>query len=247
MKPGDAGIVHTYFGVAHGLPRCVALLRAEIDRLRAALIKAGRAAGAQMTDEVSTDFLMHVPDEVEAKIFALSEECSRQPEPAADPQEPADPGQGIDIPSPVKSSGVQDGRDFEIPTHMRFPLIGGMPDTPNDTPKTAIPEPVPPRTLEGDSETSGNGTQLSEAELAIVIGSLDPVVLQIEDPDERIKALREFMRDALQFHLVGAEHMLAEPIRAMDCDGKEFLVSYEMGEPDVNIGAGWNIEPAEAE
>lgn len=40
----------------------------EIARLRAALINAGRAAGAQMTDDVSTDFLMHVPDEIESRL-----------------------------------------------------------------------------------------------------------------------------------------------------------------------------------
>lgn len=38
----------------------------EIGRLRAALIECGRAAGAPMTDDVSTDFLMHVPAEVRA-------------------------------------------------------------------------------------------------------------------------------------------------------------------------------------
>lgn len=43
-------------------------LRQEVERLRGALIAAGRAAGAGLADTVSTDFLMHAPDEVAAAL-----------------------------------------------------------------------------------------------------------------------------------------------------------------------------------
>lgn len=46
----------------------------EIKRLRAALIECGRAAGAHLADDVSTDFLMHVPGEVRAKLSANRDE-----------------------------------------------------------------------------------------------------------------------------------------------------------------------------
>lgn len=49
----------------------ITYLRAEVERLRGALIQCGRAAGAGIADTVSTDFLMLVPREVEAKIAAL--------------------------------------------------------------------------------------------------------------------------------------------------------------------------------
>jgi hypothetical protein len=44
---------------------------AEIERLRGALIQAGRNAGAGLADDVSTDFLMHVPEEVRLVVERL--------------------------------------------------------------------------------------------------------------------------------------------------------------------------------
>lgn len=46
--------------------------QATIDELRGALIRCGRAAGAVLSDEVSNEFLMLVPAEVEAKIAILA-------------------------------------------------------------------------------------------------------------------------------------------------------------------------------
>jgi hypothetical protein len=43
-------------------------LTGEVERLRTALIEAGRSAGALLADEVSTDFLMLIPDEVKAAL-----------------------------------------------------------------------------------------------------------------------------------------------------------------------------------
>lgn len=45
--------------------------RSEVDRLRAALIASGRNTGALLVDNVSTDFLMHVPEEVRLVIERL--------------------------------------------------------------------------------------------------------------------------------------------------------------------------------
>lgn len=44
---------------------------AERDALRVALIQAGRHAGVVLADNVSSDFLRHVPDEVAGRIAAL--------------------------------------------------------------------------------------------------------------------------------------------------------------------------------
>jgi hypothetical protein len=44
----------------------------EVERLRDALIRCGRAAGALLADNVSTEFLMLVPAEVEARIASLN-------------------------------------------------------------------------------------------------------------------------------------------------------------------------------
>jgi hypothetical protein len=41
---------------------------ADMARLRAALIEAGRNAGCLLSDDVSTDFLMHVPEEIRLKL-----------------------------------------------------------------------------------------------------------------------------------------------------------------------------------
>jgi hypothetical protein len=110
-----------------------------------------------------------------------SVECSRHPETPADPQDTADCGEGIDRPSPVKSSDVSTARGFDrsraielaawaIAHHSdnadRYGLYWGagmaavddMPDTLKDTAKTSMSEPVPPRTLGGDSDPSHNGT-----------------------------------------------------------------------------------------
>lgn len=92
----------------------------------------------------------------------LDEFCSRHHAPAADPQNTAYPGQGCDIPSTVKSPDVSDAQETRSlhPAEKAALLsIYRQPDTPIDTAKTAMPEPVPPRTLEGDSEPSHNGTQ----------------------------------------------------------------------------------------
>lgn len=58
-------------GSAHGWKRRAIASEAEVDRLRTALVRTGRAVGAFLSDSVSTDFLMHVPDEAEAKIKTL--------------------------------------------------------------------------------------------------------------------------------------------------------------------------------
>lgn len=52
--------------------------QAEIARLRAALISSGHAAGAGLTDDVTTDFPMGVPDEVRLKIEEMSAQPSEQ-------------------------------------------------------------------------------------------------------------------------------------------------------------------------
>lgn len=108
-------------------------------------------------------------------------ECSRHPEPAADPQETADGGQGIDIPTPIKSADVSTARDFDRPRAIELAAwaiahhsnnadgyglywgagmaaVDDMPDTLKDTAKTAMPKPVPPRTLGTESDPPHNGT-----------------------------------------------------------------------------------------
>lgn len=52
---------------------------ADISRLRKALIETGRAVGAGLADDVSTDFLMLIPEEVRLKVAALR--ASAEPTP----------------------------------------------------------------------------------------------------------------------------------------------------------------------
>jgi hypothetical protein len=52
----------------------VLTLRAENARLRAALIQTGNNIGAALSDQVTTDFLMHVPEEARMKIERLTSE-----------------------------------------------------------------------------------------------------------------------------------------------------------------------------
>lgn len=94
-------------------------------------------------------------------------ECSRHPEPAADPQETADGGERFDIPDPANSLAMSHRREIESATDWDKASAPGFRHTPIDTAKTAIPEPVPPRTLEGDSEASHNGTQMRDALMAL--------------------------------------------------------------------------------
>jgi len=90
-------------------------------------------------------------------------ECSRHPETPADPQNTADGGQGIDIPHCVETLEPSNARGFEIVedacNRVKSAMHAGVGYTPNDTAKTAIPEPVPPRTLGTESDPSHNGTQ----------------------------------------------------------------------------------------
>jgi hypothetical protein len=58
-------------GAAKASPAKPAAANAEIARLRDALIRCGRMAGAILSDDVSTEFLMLVPAEVEARIKRL--------------------------------------------------------------------------------------------------------------------------------------------------------------------------------
>jgi hypothetical protein len=57
-------------------------IEAERDRLREALIECGRAAGAFLADNVSTEFLMLVPAEVHARIGQLADACAPDDGPA---------------------------------------------------------------------------------------------------------------------------------------------------------------------
>jgi len=103
-------------------------------------------------------------------------ECSRHPETAPDPQNTADGGQGIDTPETVKTSDVSDARDFEPLNALEEELVLRSfyaPETLNDTAKTAMPEPVPPRPLEGDSDPSHNGTQLRGADLMAALAATE--------------------------------------------------------------------------
>lgn len=126
---------------------------------------------------------------------ARDEECSRHHEPAPDPQETADGGEGIDIPETVKSSGIQEPREYRTPKRPYTP--SPMPDapisdTPIDSPKTAMPEPVPPRTLEGDSDPSHNGTVERVAELEAALSKIHGV-----DDLQRRKGLRERLDECI--------------------------------------------------
>lgn len=56
----------------------VEALVAERDGLRAALIQSGRSAGAGLSDDVSSDFLSHVPDEVALKVERLTNDVAMQ-------------------------------------------------------------------------------------------------------------------------------------------------------------------------
>jgi hypothetical protein len=49
----------------------------QVEQLRAALIAAGRAAGALIANDASHAFLLHVPAEVEAAIVRLRREVAR--------------------------------------------------------------------------------------------------------------------------------------------------------------------------
>jgi len=144
-----------------------------VNGIKALLIGAEPAGegDALVTFRVPADARLYTGEYLLVQAFAVelakaqSVECSRQPEPAADPQETADPGQGIDIPETVKSSDVSDARETRRLRPIEKAAIASLlylPDTPIDTAKTAIPEPVPARTLEGDSDPSHNGTQLAE-------------------------------------------------------------------------------------
>lgn len=55
----------------------MSITRQERDRFRAALIEAGRAAGGGIADTVSTDFLMHVPAQVTARMAALTSQITQ--------------------------------------------------------------------------------------------------------------------------------------------------------------------------
>jgi hypothetical protein len=55
---------------------------AEIERLRGYLIQAGREAGALLADDVSTEFLRHVPDEIKLKLASLRASAGEKPEDA---------------------------------------------------------------------------------------------------------------------------------------------------------------------
>lgn len=48
-----------------------------LEGLRKALIACGRLAGAALSDDVSTDFLLHVPEEVRLKIDRLQSELTQ--------------------------------------------------------------------------------------------------------------------------------------------------------------------------
>ncbi len=56
-------------------------LRAERDVLRTALIACGRAAGGAMSDDVSSEFLAHVPEEVRLAMARLRPQPSSAQEP----------------------------------------------------------------------------------------------------------------------------------------------------------------------
>ena len=113
-------------------------------------------------------------------------ECDRDAETLADPQNTADPVEGIDIPSPVKSSDVLEPREFDrvraielaawaIAHHSndadRYGLYWGsgmaavddMPDILKDTAKTSMSEPLSVSTPGDDSAPAVEGTQLAEA------------------------------------------------------------------------------------
>lgn len=55
---------------------------AEIADLRKSLIQAGREAGAFLTDEVSTEFLRHVPEGIRLKFASLRASSGEKPEDA---------------------------------------------------------------------------------------------------------------------------------------------------------------------
>ena len=57
--------------------RDTAALREQVGEYRRLLIETGRAVGAVLSDEVSLDFLRHVPEEARLKVAALTEERDR--------------------------------------------------------------------------------------------------------------------------------------------------------------------------
>ncbi len=67
---------HDPYLQVEALEAALTAAHAENERLRAALIQSGRAAGAGLSDIVSTEFLMLVPGEVEARIATLRAELA---------------------------------------------------------------------------------------------------------------------------------------------------------------------------
>lgn len=66
-----------------GLP---ANVEQELERLRAALLQIGRDADCVLRDEVSTDFLMHLPEEMRLQRHKLRAEVERLSAPVSDEQ-----------------------------------------------------------------------------------------------------------------------------------------------------------------
>jgi len=124
-------------------------------------------------------------------LKARDEECPRHPETAPDPQNTADGGQGIDIPSHLETLGPSNARGFEIVedacNRVKSAMYAGVGQTPIDTAKTAIPEPVPPRTLGTESDPSDNGTQWRDIDSAPKDGTR---VLVSRTPETGYDALR---------------------------------------------------------
>ncbi len=90
--------------------------------------------------------------------IAASRECSQHPETAADPQETADAGRGIDIPHCVETRDLHIARGFERLEGPGIPDASEILDTISGSAKTSMSEPVPPRAFEGETAPSHNGT-----------------------------------------------------------------------------------------
>ena len=90
------------------------------------------------------------------------EEIIRHVRNPADPQKPADCGEGIDRPGHVKSSDVSMARENETREWPGFPTGSAKPEPLNGTSKTSMPEPVPPSTPGDDSAHPVEGTQKSD-------------------------------------------------------------------------------------
>jgi hypothetical protein len=109
----------------------LAAARAEVERLRRALIAAGKASGAGLSDAVSTDFLMSVPQEVTMVVSKLRSEADAAiRELAAAKQTSARLQACIDAIGDHRDAAIRDRNEFAAREVERFMADNDDPDHP---------------------------------------------------------------------------------------------------------------------